>query len=117
MEIKNLEQVLKLQKDLAAKLTQNVELISTGKAPSPELVLKEKEQLIRRAQAAVEDAVKERDAAVRRWDERIAQRKASLAKLESELKDLRELLAGQKKMPRGGETGKAKTGRRTKKKP
>jgi len=117
MEIKNIEQMLKLQKDLTARLTQNVNMIRTGKPPSPELLLKEKEQLISGAQAAVAEAVKERDAAVGRWDDRIAQRQATLAKLESELHDLRELVARPKKMPRAGKTGKAKKETRTKKKP
>jgi hypothetical protein len=61
-------------------------------------------------------ATKERDAAISRWDARIAQRKASLAKLESELNDLKDLLARQKEFPIGNETGKAKKGTRAQKK-
>ena len=116
MDIKTLEQALKLQNDLATRLKQNLVSGSTGKAPAVEVLLKEKEQLVVRAQAEVEAAIKERDVAVSRWDERVAQRKASLAKLESEFNDLRELLARQKKQPRGRETGNAKKGTRTPKK-
>jgi chromosome segregation ATPase len=116
MEIKNLEQALKLQKELAAKLARSAEITRTGKTPPIEELLKEKEQLIGRAQAELQIAIREREAAVTRWDERIAQRKASLAKLESELNDLKKLIAQQKVSPKGSEAGRGKKATRIPKK-
>lgn len=92
MEIKNLEQALKLQRDLVAKLTRNADIVRTGKGPSVAAVLKDKKQRIAEAQAAVEAILKDRDAAVTRWDERVAQRQQALAQLESELVDLNKQL-------------------------
>ena len=93
MDIKTLEQALKLQNDLTARLTQSMVSQRTGKMPAIKVTLKEKEQLLARAQAEVETAIQERDAAVSRWNERVAQRKASVVKLQKELNDLKEQLA------------------------
>ena len=93
MDIKTFEQALKLQNDLTARLTQSMVPQRTGKMPAIKVTLKEKEQLLARAQAEVETAIQERDAAVSRWNERVAQRKASVVKLQKELDDLKEQLA------------------------
>ena len=97
MEIKNLEQALKLQQDLTAKLTQSMDMLRARKTPSLEALLKDKEQAIARTQAEMDAAVKERDTAVSRWDERIAQRKAGLAQLQAEMTDLKKQLETHKK--------------------
>ena len=52
--------------------------------PPIEVLVKEKEQSVVRAQAEVETAIKERDMAASRWDERVTQRKASVVKLKVE---------------------------------
>ncbi|WIM04784.1 MAG: hypothetical protein OHM77_08730 [Candidatus Nitricoxidivorans perseverans] len=93
MDLKTMEQALKLQSDLAARLAQNLAPGNAGKMPSIELLLKQKEQAVVRAQAEVEAAIKERDLAVGRWDERVALRKANAAKLQQELGDLNKQLA------------------------
>ncbi|MEO6423680.1 MAG: hypothetical protein ABIR84_13675 [Candidatus Nitrotoga sp.] len=108
MDIKTLKQALKLQSDLTTRLTQSIASHSTGKIPSIEVTLKEKEQLIARAQAEVEIAIKERDTAVSRWDERIAQRKASVDKLKEELNDLKKHLTERHEPPRNKKTGNSK---------
>ena len=95
MDIKTLEQALKLQNDLATRLTQSMVSLRMGKMPSIDMTLKEKEQWVARAQAEVETAVKERDEAISRWDKRVTQRKASVVKLQGELKDLKNQLAEQ----------------------
>ena len=66
MDIKTLEQALKLQNDLTARLTQSMVSQRTGKMPAIKATLKEKEELVARAQAEVETAIKERDVAVSR---------------------------------------------------
>jgi len=108
MDIKTLEQALKLQHDLTTRLTQSQASQRTGKMPSIEVILKEKEQLLARTQAEVESAIKERDAAVSRWDERVAQRKASVAKLQVEMKNLKVQLAERKDAPKDSKTGNIK---------
>jgi len=108
MDIKTLKQALKLQNELTTRLTQSMALHSTGKMPSIEVTLKEKEQLIARAQAEVEIAIKERDTAVSRWDERIVQRKANVAKLKEELNDLKKQLVGRNNAPKNKKVGNLK---------
>ena len=93
MNIKTLEQALKLQNDLATRLTHSLVSGTAGKVPPIEVLAKEKEQSVVRAQAEVETAIKERDMAASRWDERVAQRKASVVKLKGELNDLKKQLA------------------------
>lgn len=85
MDIKTLEQALKLQNDLATRLTQSQTTQRTGKLPGIDVLLKDKEKLLARAQAEVDAAIQERDAVVTRWDERVAQRKANMAKLKDEM--------------------------------
>jgi len=109
MDIKTLEQALKLQNDLATRLTHNLTSGITGKAPSIEVLVKEKEKSLSLAQAEVEAAIKERDAAVARWDERVALRKTNVVKLQTELDDFRKQIKERndpaigniKKEPRG----------------
>ena len=45
MDIKTLEQALKLQNDLTARLTQSMESQRTGKMPNIEVTLKEMETI------------------------------------------------------------------------
>ena len=115
MDIKTLEQALKLQNDLVARLTQSAASQRTGKMPSIEVTLKEKEQSLVRAQAEVEIAIKERDIAVSRWDERVAQRKASVVKLQKELDDLKKQLTERNDPPKERKTAQPKKEVRNKK--
>lgn len=105
MEIKTLEQALKLQKDLTTRLTQSLVSQRMGKMLAIEVMLKEKEQLVALAEAEVETAIKERDVAVSRWDERVAQRKANVSKLQGELSDLKKQLAERKDASKDVKTG------------
>ena len=115
MDIKTLEQALKLQNDLTARLTQSMVAQRTGKVPAIKVTLKEKEELLARAQAEVETAIKERDIAVIRWDERIAQRKASVVKLQKELNDIKKQLAERNDPPKDKKAGNSKKEVRSKK--
>ncbi len=115
MDIKNLEQALKLQKDLVAKLTQNLEAARGGKTPSLEALVKDKEQALARAQAEVEATVKERDEVVRRWDERVTQRQAKLVQLQTELAEIKSQFTARKKISVGGDSVKAAKKTRAKK--
>lgn len=108
MDIKTLEQALKLQNDLATRLTHSLTSGIAGKAPPIEVLLKEKEQSVVRAKAEVEAAIKERDAAVSRWDERVALRKENVAKLQKEMADLKEQLKGRNDPTKHRAAGKIK---------
>ena len=115
MDIKTLEQALKLQSDLTERLTQSMDSQRTGKMPTIKVTLKEKEQLVARAEAEVEIAIRERDAAVTRWDERVAQRKASVVKLQKELEELKEQFTERKEPPRDVKSRSLKKAGRSKK--
>ena len=108
MNIKTLEQALKLQNDLATRLTHSLVSGTAGKVPPIEVLVKEKEQSVVRAQAEVDTAIKERDMAASRWDERVAQRKASVVKLKGELNDLKKQLAERNDPSKTRKTGNSK---------
>jgi len=115
MNIKTLEQALKLQNDLATRLTHSLISGTAGKVPPIEVLIKEKEQSVARAKVEVETAIKERDSAVNRWDERIAQRKASVVKLQKELNDIKKQLAEGNDPPKDKKAGNSKKEVRSKK--
>ncbi len=96
MDIKNLQDAMKLQQDLNAKLNQRIDALRKDKAPSLDVLLKEKEKSIERLRADMELAKQERDVAVNRWDQRIEKRKAAVSALESELADLKKQVSGRK---------------------
>lgn len=110
MDIKTLEQAFKLQKDLTARLTQNQALLAAGKISSIEVLVKAKEQAVVSAQAEADTATKDRDAAIARWDERVAQSRDNVARLQKELDDLRKQLAQRSNPPKQKETGGGKKG-------
>lgn len=94
MDIKTLEQALKLQGDFAARLTQTLVSGGAGKLPGIEVLVKQKEQSLTLARNEVDAAIKERDLAVSRWDERVALCKANADKLQVELDDLKKQISG-----------------------
>jgi hypothetical protein len=83
--------------------------------PPIEVLIKEKEQSVARAKVEVETAIKERDSAVSRWDERVAQRKASVVKLQKELNDIKKQLAERNDPPKDKKAGNLKKEVRSKK--
>ena len=83
--------------------------------PPIEVLVKEKEQSVVRVQAEVETAIKERDMAASRWDERVTQRKASVVKLKGELNDLKKQLAERNDPSKDRKAGNSKKEVRSKK--
>lgn len=90
MQIKNQEQALKLQEEFKARLLQTVETLRRGKAPSPNAMVEDREKLIARTQARLDDAVKEREAMLRQWDERIARLKDDVQRLQADARVVKE---------------------------
>lgn len=115
MDIKTLEQALKLQNDLTTRLTQIMVSQRTGKMPAVKVTLKEKEQLLARAQAELDTAIQERDAVVNRWDERVEQRKERVVNLKKELDDLKAQLAERNDPSKVRKAGNSKKEVRSKK--
>lgn len=97
MEIKNLEEALKLQGDLAERLSRGMEALRGTEKRSAEDILAEEEPVLARARDALEEAVAERDAALRRWESRIARRKGILEALEQDYAGLKEGIKQAKK--------------------
>ena len=65
--------------------------------PSIEVLLKDKDKLLARAKAELDAAMQERDAVVSRWEERVAQRKTYLDKLQAEMVALKTQMDTNKK--------------------
>jgi hypothetical protein len=95
MQIKNLEQALKLQEEFKAKLLQSVEALRKGKAPPLDAIVKDREKLIARSEARLDTAVKEREAMERHWDERIARLKDDVQHLHAQVRDIKKRVSGQ----------------------
>jgi hypothetical protein len=81
MQVRDLEQALKLQEEFTAKVLDRVEALHRGSPPSPERIASDRERLLTRIEARLDAAVKERETAVRYWDERIARLKADIEQL------------------------------------
>ena len=106
MDIKNLEEALKLQKDFTTRIADNVEVLRRKKTPSIEAVLKEKELLVKHVREELKLATKERDSIIARLDDRIDRYKKHEARLKKEIKTLQDKL---KKKPRKTTRGRRKT--------
>jgi hypothetical protein len=89
MQIKNQEQAFKLQEEFKARLLQSVEALRKGKAPPLDAMLKDRDKLVARAQARLDQAMKEREAVLRHWDERIARLKGEVEQLEAGTQEIK----------------------------
>ena len=90
MQVRDLEQALKLQEEFAAKLLDRVEALRKGSPPSPERIARDRETLLARMEARLDAAVKERETTVRLLDERIARLKADIENFDGEVPDMDE---------------------------
>jgi len=88
MNIKTIEDVAKLQKDLGEELQRYIEALRERKPPSLQMLRKDQARLIERAQAGLERAVKERDEVVRLADQQVQRRRDELARLQQALEEL-----------------------------
>lgn len=95
MELKNLEQVLKMHQDLTTQLDRQAEILRSGKAPTMSALIKDKEQRAAAAKMELELAIKEHDEAVNQWEERVKRRKEKLSQLKEELTALKAMVEKQ----------------------
>jgi predicted transcriptional regulator len=114
MQVENLEETLKLQEEFRARLQESAETLRAERVPSRGSVVKEREDLIARAKVRLEVAVKDRDAIVRHWDERIARLEAEVEALATDVKEIA-LAAAEEKESVDKELGEAKPKRARKK--
>src|SRR5262245_60413084 len=96
MEIKNQEQVLKLQDEFKTRLLESVDSLRKGKPPSLPTMVKDREELIVRTQARLDDAMKEREAVLGHWDDRIARLKADVERFGAETQEIKQRVVEEK---------------------
>lgn len=108
MDIKTIEQALKMQNDLTSRLTQSLVAQRSAKAPTLDAILKNKEQLLISAQAEVEKATSERDAIVSNWNARVTQRQTNVTKLQSDINDIKDQLSKQNDPAKNNKAGTVK---------
>ncbi|CAE6484270.1 hypothetical protein C8R30_105136 [Nitrosomonas nitrosa] len=89
MDIKTVQDALKLEQEFNSKLTQQFEALHKGRKLTAPALIEEKEKALERIEKDIEMAAKERDLILSRWDQRIEQRKALLAKLRLEIDELK----------------------------
>lgn len=87
METKVIEDILKSHKEFVQKVRKQMELISKGKVPPAEALVKEKEELLARFKERLDAATEAREQVMRRHDEEIRSRKESISHLEKEIKE------------------------------
>lgn len=97
MEIKDFSQAMALQKKLSAKLVTNVEKFRSKKAAPVAQTIKEQERLIANAKAEVATSEKEKALVIKRWDQRLQQRKSTVQRLEKGLKEIKKRVTEQEK--------------------
>ncbi len=97
MEIKDFSQAMALQKELSDKLVANVDRLRKEKAPSVAATVKEQERLVAQAKAELAASEKEKELAIKRWDLRVQQRKATVSRFEKGLKEMKKNVAKHEK--------------------
>lgn len=86
MEVKTIDDILKLQDEFVQKVQKQMEMVSKGKAPSADLLLKEKKELLLHYKERLEAATASREEAVHRYDEDIRHHNEQITRLEKEIK-------------------------------
>lgn len=100
MEIKDFNQALEIQKELSAKLLANVDKLRKANDSSVPATVDELKRLISQAKVELEASEMEKERAIKQWDLRLQQRKASVERLTKDLKELEKKIAEQEKVTR-----------------
>lgn len=116
MEIKDFKQAMKLQQELSAKLETTVDRLTKKKAPPMAETVKDLDRLIASAMVELKTSEGERELAIKRWELRVEQRKATVERLEKDLKELKERLEHQKQTTKKKVTKKSPIKKKTTKK-
>jgi predicted nucleic acid-binding Zn-ribbon protein len=86
MEIKDFNQAIERQKELSAKLMGRIKRLQRKKAPSIAATVKEQKALIAQAEKELAASEREKELAIKGWDQRIKERKSAIAHLKKGLK-------------------------------
>ncbi len=102
MDIKSVQEALKLQAEFNARLAQSMDSLRSGKKLTLQAAVEEKRREVGSAGARVKTLEKERADAVSRLDQRLEHGKADLERLQVELTELESRLKGPGRGPGGG---------------
>jgi hypothetical protein len=88
MEIKTIEDVIKIQKEFITKIQEAAETVRAGKAPV-EISIGEKKELLEQTREKLEKVVALKEEIVRRYDEEIDHCRKIITRLEKEIQKVR----------------------------
>ncbi len=110
MEVKTIKDILKLQDEFVEKVKKQTKLIREGKAPSVDILIKEKESLLILMEERLGAATEAREKAVHRYDEEIQHHKEQITRLKNEISKERKAikLATANETDHSKDTGKEK---------
>lgn len=97
MEPIKIEDVVKLQREFAARVRQRVAAAAKVERARPERFIGDLEDRLSELRAELDAAVAARDAAARRYDEEIARKREAAETLERELDEARKALKAEEK--------------------
>jgi hypothetical protein len=109
MEVKTIQDILQFQKEFTQKVERLIALARKGKAPSPELAVKEKEEIRARLKARLDAATEAQERAARRYEDGIRSHSMLISRLDKEIEEDRKSLqrAGVKPAKEEGKKGRA----------
>ena len=87
MEVKTIEDILKLQDDFIKKVQKHMELVSKGKSPSAELLIEENEELLAQYKERLDAVTKAKAETIHRYDEEIIRYHDMISGIEKEIQD------------------------------
>lgn len=89
MEMKNMNEAMKLQKELTARLAANLDKLQSERAVTLAATVKEQEKLLAEARNELALSEKARENSLQYWDMKISQRKAAVERLEKGLEEMK----------------------------
>jgi chromosome segregation ATPase len=98
-DIDSLQELRKLQLEFTDRLEQELKLVRASKSGAGDVSLQKKTEGAEKAQAALDASIKERDAIVKFWDERVERLRAEVASRANEVRQLKKQIAEAKRRP------------------
>ncbi len=110
MEVKTIKDILKLQNEFVKKVQKQTKLVRKGKAPSADVLIKEKESFLVTMEERLGAATEAREKAVLRYDEEIRHHNEQITRLKKEVSEEKKALkrATAEATTQSKETGKGK---------
>jgi flagellar biosynthesis regulator FlaF len=91
------EDVVKAQRELAARVKERIETVTKAASQSPQRVLRDLERRRAELETELRSAIASRDEAVRRHDDQIARTREALTAAERDLAEAKATLEGEEK--------------------